>query len=160
MELRKINLENIDEVLALKVAKKQESFVAPNTASIIEAYATISSGYAAYPFGIYENDTPIGFVMFGYDTTEDKYEPEIAKGNYCLWRFMIDEKFQHKGLGKKALELCLNYLKEYPWGKAEYCWLSYEPENERARKLYHQAGFAENGEMCGDEIIAVLKLQA
>ncbi|ERK58798.1 hypothetical protein HMPREF1983_00698 [Gemella bergeri ATCC 700627] len=42
--------------------------------------------------------------------------------------------------------------------KAEYCWLSYEPENEVARKLYHSFGFTETGDMDGNEIIAILKL--
>ena len=37
-------------------------------------------------------------------------------------------------------------------------WLSYEPENEVARKLYASCGFVENGEMDGDEIVAVIKL--
>ncbi len=40
----------------------------------------------------------------------------------------------------------------------EVCSLSYEPENETARELYRSLGFVENGEMDGDEIVAVLKL--
>ena len=39
------------------------------------------------------------------------------------------------------------------------CWLSYEPENERAKALYAAFGFRETGEFDGDEAIAVLKLQ-
>ena len=42
--------------------------------------------------------------------------------------------------------------------KVEYCWLSYEPENEVARKLYHSFSFTETGDMDGNEIIAILKL--
>jgi len=42
--------------------------------------------------------------------------------------------------------------------KAEYCWLSYEPDNDVARQLYRSFGFEETGEMDGDEIVAVLKL--
>ena len=41
---------------------------------------------------------------------------------------------------------------------AEYVWLSYEPENEKAKALYRAFGFVENGEWDGDEIVAVLKL--
>ena len=33
-----------------------------------------------------------------------------------------------------------------------------EPENEVAKKLYASFGFTETGEMCDDEIVAVLKL--
>ena len=43
-------------------------------------------------------------------------------------------------------------------GKADFCWLSYEPENEVASRLYRSFGFTETGEMEGNEIIAVLKL--
>ncbi len=42
--------------------------------------------------------------------------------------------------------------------KAEYCWLSYEPENDIAKHLYHSFGFEETGDMDGKELIAVLKL--
>ena len=38
-------------------------------------------------------------------------------------------------------------------------WLSYEPENETARRLYASYGFVETGEMDGEEVIAVLRLQ-
>ena len=70
---------------------------------------------------------------------------------------MIDKAYQHQGLGKKALQLSLDYLRTFPCGQAEYCWLSYEPENKAAKELYRSAGFMENGEMCGDEIVAVGK---
>ena len=43
-------------------------------------------------------------------------------------------------------------------GKAEYCYLSYEPENINAKRLYSKFDFIENGEMDGEEIVAVLKL--
>ena len=37
--------------------------------------------------------------------------------------------------------------------------ISYEPENEGARKLYASLGFAETGEIVDDETVAVLKLR-
>ena len=82
----------------------------------------------------------------------------IAASNYCLWRFMIDKMYQRQGLGKKAMHVALNYLKTYPCGAADSIWLSYEPENIAAKTLYSAMGFIENGEMCGDEIVAVRKL--
>ncbi len=158
MELKRVDLSNLWEILALKVGPEQKEFVASNETSILEAYATTASGFVALPFGIYEDDVPVGFVMFGYGSIGDKEDPPVAKGNYCLWRFMIDEAHQGKGLGKKALALCLTYLKSFPCGKAESCWLSYEPENRRAKALYEKMGFAENGQMCGEELVSVLKL--
>ena len=157
MELKKVDLSNIDDVLALSVAEDQKSFVASNQASIVEAYATTASGLTALPFGIYEQDELVGFVMFGYDRLDEE-DPAAADGNYCLWRFMIDQKFQGRGYGRKALEACVAYLKTAPCGPAEYCWLSYEPENVRAAGLYKKFGFEETGEICGGEIVTVLKL--
>ena len=158
MELRKITFNNMDELAALTVHEEQREFVAPNMTSLAEAYVAVSSGGQAHPFGLYEGERPVGFVMFGYDSLDDPDEPAIAKGNYCLWRFMIYWKHQGRGLGKLALQACLDLLKTRPWGPAESVWLSYEPENQAARALYHKFGFEENGQMCGEEIVAARKL--
>ena len=158
MELVKINNKNVWNIVKLKVRDDQSNFVAANDYSIIEAYATVSSGYVALPFGLYEGETPVGFVMIGYGSIGDEEEPQIVNDSYCIWRFMIDERFQGRGLGRKAMEAVLSYIRTYPCGKADYCWLSYEPENKAAKSLYSKFGFAENGEMDGEEVIAVLKL--
>ena len=125
----------------------------------IEAYTAITGNGYAFPFGIYDDDTPVGFLMVGYDT-DDYWEdaPAIANGNYNLWRLMIDKRYQGKGYGKEAVRLALDFVRTWPCGKADYCWLSYEPENGVARELYRSFGFAETGEYDGEEIIAVLEL--
>ncbi len=108
---------------------------------------------------IYEDDTPVGFLMVGFDTDDDWEDaPLIAKGNYNLWRLMIVEKYQNKGYGREAVCLALKFIKTFPCGEAKYCWLSYEPENKVAGKLYHSFGFVETGEMDGEGSIAILKL--
>ena len=71
---------------------------------------------------------------------------------------MIDKAYQNNGFGKEAVKLALDFVKTFPCGKAEYCWLSYEPENQVARKLYSSFGFVETGDTDGEELIAVLKL--
>lgn len=160
LRLEKINRNNIWEILKLKVSKSQKNFVASNDVSIIEAYLTITANGVVFPFGIYDDDMPIGFLMIGYDVDETwENVPNIAKENYNLWRLMIDETYQQKGFGKEAMKLALDFIKSFPCGKAEYCWLSYEPENKIAKELYHSFGFVENGDMDGDEVIAILKLQ-
>ena len=159
LHLEKINGRNGWDILKLRVAEEQKSFVADNTTSIVEAYMAITGNGHAFPFGIYEDAVPVGFLMIGFDT-DDFWDdaPAIAGGNYNLWRLMIDERFQRKGYGKAALRLALDFIKTFPCGKAEFCWLSYEPENAVACRLYHAFGFVENGEKDGDEVIAVLKL--
>ena len=159
LRLEAVNGKNVWELLKLSVEDSQRTFVASNDTSIIEAYTTITANGYAYPFGIYDGDNPVGFLMSGFD--KDDYwddAPAIATGNYNLWRLMIDKKYQHRGYGKQAMKLALDFIKSYPCGRAEYCWLSYEPENEVAKKLYASFGFVENGEMDDDEIVAVLKL--
>lgn len=158
MELRKINFDNVDAVTAMAVREDQRGFVAPNVASLAEAYVAVSGGHTALPFALYEGEEPVGFVMFGYGALGDADDPPAAQGNYCLWRFMIDREHQGKGLGEAALQASLAYLRTLPCGPAEQVWLSYEPENTAARTLYHRFGFVENGQMCGEEIVAARPL--
>lgn len=159
LRLEPVNAKNVWSILKLSVSEEQKDFVAPNDMSIIEAYATLAGGGHVFPFGIYDGDTPVGFVMIGYDV-DDSYDapPSVAYGNYSIWRFMIDQQYQHRGYGTEALTLALDFVRSFPCGRAECCYLSYEPENELAKKLYGKFGFAENGERDDDEIVAVMKL--
>lgn len=92
-------------------------------------------------------------MMIGYDTDDDWEDaPKIAANNYNLWRLMIDKKYQHRGYGKEAMQLALDFIRTKPCGEAKYCWLSYEPENAVVRKLYHSFGFIETGDMDGAEV--------
>lgn len=158
IQLRKIDANNVWKILALEVAENQKSFVATNTQSIVEAYCAITNGGTALPFGIYDEDTPVGFAMIGYGCDDWEDAPAIARENYSIWRLMIDKGFQGKGYGKAAMEALLDYIRTFPCGKADSCYLSYKPENAVARELYHSFGFQEKGEMDAEEIIAVLKL--
>ena len=158
-KLKKINRKNVGEILKLEVFDNQKSFVATNNISIIEAYLAITENNDVFTFGIYNDDAPVGFLMIGFDVNSD-YEgaPKIAKGNYNIWRFMIDKKFQGKGFGKKAMNLALEFVNTFPCGTAKYCWLSYESDNDIARQLYQSVGFVETDEKDGEEIVAILKL--
>ncbi len=159
LRLEKVTGKNVWDLLKLKVSDDQRSFVAGNDISIIEAYTAITGNGYAFPFGIYEDDTPVGFLMIGFDV-DDYWDdaPKIAKSNYNLWRLMIDRSYQGKGFGREAVKLALDFIRTFPCGKAAYCWLSYEPDNDVARKIYSSFGFSETGERDGEESIAVLKL--
>ena len=159
LSLQHINGRNVWDILKLKVSEDQQSFVAGNDISLIEAYIAKAENGQIFPFGIYKDDVPVGFLMIGFgpDSSWDK-APAIAQNNYDLRRLMIDAKFQGRGYGKEALMLALEFIRTFPCGKAEFCWLSYEPENKAARNLYRTFGFVETGEKDGEEVIAVLKL--
>ena len=159
LRLEKVTGRNVWELLKLKVAEEQRDFVAPNDVSVIEAYVSIAGGGHAFPFGLYDGDVPVGFLMIGYDTDESWEDPPaVARGSYCLWRLMIDEGHQGRGYGRQAVALALDFMDARPCGPAGRCWVSYEPENAVARRLYAAFGFVETGEMDGDEVIAVRSL--
>ena len=71
---------------------------------------------------------------------------------------MIDEEFQGKGYGREAVRLALEYIRTFPNGRAEYCWICYDRENATARRLYRSFGFVEIKEYEDGNIDAVLKL--
>ena len=156
--LRKVDGGNIDQLLSLEVDAHQRAFVASNTRSILDAYVAITAGGVALPFGIYDGDTPVGFLMIGYGDADWPDAPAIAHDNYSLWRLMIDRRYQNRGYGRAAMQEALRFIRTFPCGPAQSVWLSYEPENAVARQLYHAFGFEETGEMDGNEVIAALKL--
>ena len=163
IHLEKIDSQNVWDVLDLKLRREQKEFVAPNDISIIQAYTAIVTGCSAFPFAIYHDKRPVGFLMIGFNEAalyelDEEEAPSALKNNYSLWRLMIDKRYQGRGYGREAIRLALDFVRTWPCGKAELCEVSYEPDNEVAAKLYHSIGFAENGEMDGDEIVAVLKL--
>lgn len=160
VHLEELNKYNVWDVIELTVKKEQESFIAGNEWSLVHAYVGNKTEGAVYPFGIFDDDKAVGFLMIAYDYGEvcnDPDAPEISQKNYFLWRLMIDEEEQGKGYGKKAVKLALEFVKTFPHGKADYCWLCYDKKNEVARKLYLSMGFQEIGEQ-DDDINAVIKL--
>ena len=159
--LEKLTWDTVDDVLKLKVSKEQKEFVAPNRDSIIDAYfALTEESIPVFTFGIYLGKKPVGFLMIGYDVPWAEQYYGLPRGYYYIWRFMIDKRYQGNGYGKEALKLAIDFIKTSPSGKAEYCWLSYEPENEVARNLYLSFGFEEKKELWKEdqEIPAVYKL--
>ena len=160
VHLEELNKYNVWDVIELTVKKEQESFIAGNEWSLVHAYVGNKTEGAVYPFGIFDDDKAVGFLMIAYDYGEvcnDPDAPEISDNNYFLWRLMIDGEEQGKGYGRKAVELALEFVKTFPHGKADYCWLCYDKNNAVARKLYLSMGFQEIGEQ-DDDINAVIKL--
>lgn len=160
VHLEELNKYNVWDVIELTVKKEQESFIAGNEWSLVHAYVGNKTEGAVYPFGIFDDDKAVGFLMIAYDYGEvcnDPDAPEISDNNYFLWRLMIDGEEQGKGYGRNAVELALEFVKTFPHGKADYCWLCYDKNNEVARKLYLSMGFQEIGEQ-DDDINAVIKL--
>lgn len=159
LELRKIDRNNVWQVARLKVKRAQADYVASNIESILEAFATREAGGIAAPFALYDGVALVGFVMIGYGRPAGRGKPGDFRGQ--LLPVAVDDRRaagQGRAYGKQAIEKVVEYVRTKPFGEAEYCWLSYDPDNQRLGKLFTSFGFAEAGEMDGEEAIAALKL--
>ena len=133
INFKEITNANIWKVCTLEPFEEQKDFVAENIQSLAEAYATRNEGGNALPLAVYNDETLVGFIMIGKGTVGNEKESELIKKNYSLWRLMIDKKYQGKGFGRQTLDAAMALIHTYPFGKADKVWLSYEPENVRAR---------------------------
>lgn len=158
IKLKKITPENIWNVVKLQVKDDQKKFIASNTASILEAYATQNIGNKVETFAIYNNYQLIGFFMIDFDIWNWEGAPKVARNNYCLWRFMIDKHFQNKGLGKQSLKEIISYVKTKPLGNGNKIYLLCVQSNVHAIRLFEELGFKPNGEKDGSEIVLTLEL--
>ncbi len=165
LHLEKVTWDNYHALLNLHVNKEQRDFVASNKDSLVHAYlAMADERKQVFPFGICKGKKAVGFLMIGYDIGEDDgTEPSadwFLRNSYFIWRLMIDRRYQGNGYGREAMKLALDFIRTFPAGDAKYCWLSYEPENEVAKKLYLSFGFVEHPEhyVKGEEMPAVLTL--
>ena len=140
INLRKITEENFIDAFNLKLAPEQERFVSHPIRSLAQAYVYREQ---CQPFGIYEGDTMVGYVMVIYDYDIPEYD---------IWHMMIDESNQRRGYGRAALDRVLDYIKTKPFGSSNRVTLTCSRETSRARKLYKSNGFTETGAADDDEI--------
>ena len=146
INLKEITEDNFIDAFNLKLAKGQEEFVSHPVRSLAQAYVYREQ---CQPFGIYEDDTMVGYVMVIYDYDVPEYD---------IWHMMIDEAQQNKGYGSKALDLVLDYIKTKPFGSSNRVTLTCNTDNIGALKIYKNKGFTETGETDGDEIELSLNL--
>lgn len=145
--LRKITEENFVNAFNLKLAPEQERFVSHPIRSLAQAYVYRQQ---CQPFGIYEEDTMVGYVMVIYDYDVPEYD---------IWHMMIDASKQSRGYGKAALDRVLDYIKTKPFGPSDRVALTCNRDNAVALHLYKSRGFAETGAVCDEEIELSCKIQ-
>ena len=137
INLKVINEDNFLDAFQLKLADGQERYVSNPIRSLAQAYVYRKQ---CQPFGIYDGDEMVGYVMVIYD---------YAIPEYDIWHMMIDASRQGRGYGSAALRLVLEYIKTKPFGDSNRVTLTCNKDNQAAIKVYHKAGFVETGE--GDE---------
>jgi diamine N-acetyltransferase len=138
--LRAITEENFIDAFNLKLAPGQERFVSHPVRSLAQVYVYREQ---CQPFGIYEGDTMVGYVMVIYDYDIPEYD---------IWHMMIDESYQRRGYGSAALDLVLDYIKTKPFGSSNRVTLTCNRDNIQALKLYKSKSFTETGAEDEDEI--------
>ena len=140
VDLRVIHADNFLDAFNLKLAEGQEEYVSNPIRSLAQAYVYRNQ---CQPFGIYDADEMVGYVMVIYDYDIPEYD---------IWHMMIDASKQGQGYGSAALRQILNYIKTKPFGDAGKVTLTCNKDNRAALKLYHKAGFSETGVEYEDEI--------
>ncbi|PEE33540.1 GNAT family N-acetyltransferase [Bacillus cereus] len=128
--LKPIDKNNWEEAIRLSVKKEQQTFIASNLYSIAEVQFLDNF----YVRGIYLDNEMIGFTMFGIDPDDN---------NYWIYRLMIDEKFQGKGIGKQAIYLVIEEIRRNNSANISLIMIGYDPENLTAKFVYQKAGFIE-----------------
>jgi len=149
INFRKITEQNWLECIFLTTNEEGkhnvcEEFVASNALSI--AQSKIQKGWITK--AIYNEDTMVGFTMYGYSHEHDFFE---------VCRIMLDHKHQGNGYGREALKKVIDEMK-----KVEDCneiYLSFDPDNKRGQKLYESLGFEGTGRLLGDELLYCLEIK-
>lgn len=142
--LGEINRGNWRTATKLELDEAQKFFVAPNWYSIIEA---VFSNGELHSRAIYDEQEMVGYTMFGFEPERDRH---------WIVRLMIAKNHQGKGYGRAALHLIIDELKRLYQPDSIY--ISFEPDNVSARKLYESFGFQDTGEVDEDELVFKLSV--
>ncbi len=149
VSLREITSETVRAVVKLSVAESQKGFVASNSISLAQALFAPEAWYRA----IYCAEELVGFVML---EDESLVKPPTEKPGIGVWRFMIDEKFQGRGIGRAALLLVIEHARSK--GLFDRLELSYVPGPGCPEPFYRGLGFSPTGKVDDGEIILAFPL--
>ena len=134
MKLRLIPAEQMDEnrLKQVHVAPSQIHFIE----TVQECLDDASANREWHPCGIFDQDLLVGFLMIGYISSEKR-----------LWfdRFMIDQRYQHRGYGKTTFRYVLDECFRHE--DVQEVYLSLYEDNQVAWKMYESFGFRINGEL-------------
>lgn len=134
INFRQITEENFDAIIQMK-RPDAEGFVASNSVSLAQAWLYRDNG-DVFPCAIYNDDTPVGFLLLEEDTEENKL---------MLWRIMFPPEHTGKGYGTAAIRLLIALARES--GRYQAIYLDCAPANTVAMHLYKKLGFRATGDI-------------
>ncbi len=149
VSLREITAETVRAVMQLAVADDQNRFVAPNAWSLGQALFSPEAWYRA----IYCEEEPVGFVML---SDQSRVVPIVEDPKVEVWRFMVDARHQHKGIGRAAMRLIIEHVRRR--GLFRALGISYVPGEGSPEQFYRSLGFRPTGEVDDGEIVMTLSL--
>lgn len=148
--ITKVVRDNFNDVIGLKVEEAQEKYISSNVMTIAES--TLSPYFHLFHHrAICLDKKVVGFVEYQFGEIGEFDENECT-----IWRFMIDRKYQNKGIGKSAMGLLLEEIKAHQ--RCKLVDVYYEPQNLVAKKLYNSYGFKEVGDRDDGTVIANMML--
>lgn len=142
IHLEPVTRDNFMAVVRLEVAPDQRSYVATNAFSLAESKYFLE----LKPWAIYAGQELVGFVMYGLDE---------ESGQVWIIRLMIAADQQGKGYGRAAMTQALVDIRQQYQPADIY--ISFEPENRTAERLYVSLGFEPTGRWDGSETVYRLK---
>ncbi len=145
--LREVTRETVRTVCKLD-AGDGATQVAPNAESIAEASFYEEAWFRA----IYDDETPVGFVML--------YDPTLAQTpeepDFFLWRLMIDRAHQRRGFGHEAVRLLIDHVRSRAGAKKLL--VSHMSNVDTLGRFYGSFGFEYTGKEEEGEKVMALKL--
>lgn len=139
-----IDQHNYRQACCLSVTPKQSGYLSSAPMILARAYAYRHKNSEVSL--IEEGTDKLGLVM----TRETDLGTTVI-----LDQFFIDQRFQGRGYGRKAMELLLQSLRERRLKRVVLC---YREADQAAARLYRSLGFTETGERDDDEILMELIL--
>lgn len=137
LHFKNITEDNFDAVINMK-RPEGENYLASNEYSLAQAWLYREAN-DVYPFAIYEDDIPVGFMMLDED---------LEERSIVIWRIMFPVEYQNKGYATEAVRKIVELMRES--GKYDYVTIDYVPGNDMAEHVYRKLGFRVTGEIVND----------
>jgi diamine N-acetyltransferase len=149
VSLRPLDASDRQAVEALRVAPGQERFVSSVAESLREAAE--HPGANAQCWVVHDGDTPVGFVMIADEVDDPDYIP------HYLWKLLIDERHQRRGVGTATLDLIVDVFRGRPGVEVL---TAHAGEGDGSPiAFYERYGFERTGDVLDDEVLLRLGLR-